>query len=106
MSSAKSRVRKDRRSAPGKSGREVVIAGAGVAGLAAAATLEERGIPFTVLEARDRIGGRIWTKHPSSPAVPVELGAEFIHGEAPEVEALAASHKLRTVDIAGRRWQS
>jgi monoamine oxidase len=84
----------------------VVIVGAGVAGLAAAAHLDECGIPFLVLEARDRIGGRVWTTRPPSLPVPVELGAEFIHGEAPELEEMAATHGLPTVDITGRRYRS
>ena len=57
---------------------EVIVIGAGVAGLAAARRLQEAGLEPLVLEARDRIGGRIWTDHTYAP---VELGAEFIHGE-------------------------
>ena len=54
--------------------RDVLIIGAGVAGLAAARELSRANFKVTVLEARDRIGGRVYT-HDS-----VELGAEFIHG--------------------------
>ena len=57
---------------------EVIVIGAGVAGLAAARRLQEAGLEPLVLEARERIGGRIWTDHTHAP---VELGAEFIHGE-------------------------
>jgi monoamine oxidase len=64
---------------------EILIVGAGVAGLAAARELKSRGHCPMVLEARDRIGGRILTQHdPGSPA-PVELGAEFIHGRNPDL---------------------
>ncbi|OGA05698.1 MAG: hypothetical protein A2W68_11505 [Betaproteobacteria bacterium RIFCSPLOWO2_02_64_14] len=59
---------------------DVVVIGAGAAGLAAAAELGRAGRPVLVLEARDRIGGRVWTHHESGLALPVELGAEFIHG--------------------------
>lgn len=57
---------------------EVIVIGAGVAGLAAAQRLQKAGLEPLVLEARDRIGGRVWTDHTHAP---VELGAEFIHGE-------------------------
>ncbi|MGH8660692.1 MAG: flavin monoamine oxidase family protein [Burkholderiales bacterium] len=59
---------------------DVVILGAGAAGLAAAAELARRGKPAVVLEARDRIGGRVWSLDVPGLPVPVELGAEFIHG--------------------------
>lgn len=62
---------------------DVVVVGAGAAGLAAASTLGQAGYSVSVLEARDRIGGRIWTRHEQNVAMPIELGAEFIHGEAP-----------------------
>ena len=83
---------------------DVAIIGAGVAGLAAAQRLRERGVDVTVLEARDRIGGRVHTLHVGELAVPVELGAEFIHGDTPELNQLARSAGLRPMDIAGRRW--
>jgi len=56
-----------------------VIIGAGAAGLAAARTLHDAGHAVTILEARDRIGGRVWTDYDLAPH-PIELGAEFIHG--------------------------
>src|SRR3954462_7055450 len=88
----------------GKRSGQVVIIGAGAAGLAAGRSLREAGVPFTILEARARIGGRILTEHPRGLLVPVELGAEFTHGEAPEVMEIATSEKLRVLDIAGRRF--
>ncbi|MCB9077533.1 MAG: FAD-dependent oxidoreductase [Anaerolineaceae bacterium] len=57
---------------------DVIIIGAGAAGLAAAQQLKTAGVKALVLEARSRLGGRIWTDHTYAP---VELGAEFIHGE-------------------------
>src|SRR5258708_27189143 len=59
---------------------DVLIIGAGAAGLAAWRELHSTGLNAAVLEARDRIGGRIFTDH-STPS-PVELGAEFVHGKA------------------------
>ncbi|HEU4588430.1 MAG TPA: NAD(P)/FAD-dependent oxidoreductase [Gemmatimonadales bacterium] len=64
---------------------DVAIVGGGAAGLAAGVELAEAGRRVIVLEARDRLGGRILTKHvvaPDGPELPpIELGAEFIHGE-------------------------
>lgn len=83
---------------------DVVIIGAGVAGLAAARRLREHGLRSTVLEARARIGGRIFTaRDPRSP-VPIELGAEFVHGEAPELHDIAREARLTVVDVVGERW--
>ena len=60
-----------------------LIIGAGTAGLAAARDLVKTGEVVTVLEARERVGGRVYTNRTFSP-IPVEFGAEFIHGdEAP-----------------------
>jgi monoamine oxidase len=56
----------------------VIVIGAGMAGLGCANRLQEHGINVTVLEARDRIGGRTWTDQLGS--APAELGAAWIHG--------------------------
>ena len=61
---------------------DVAIIGAGAAGLAAARDLSGAGKRICILEARDRIGGRIDTRRIDGVALPIELGAEFIHGEA------------------------
>lgn len=63
---------------------EVAIIGAGVAGLAAAAALRREGVEVCCLEATSRIGGRIWTVHDPMAPLPIELGAEFVHGRPPE----------------------
>src|SRR6188472_547363 len=55
----------------------VMILGAGAAGLAAARRLEAERIPYVLIEARDRSGGRVLTLGGDPP---VELGAEFVHG--------------------------
>jgi monoamine oxidase len=66
---------------------EVIVIGGGAAGLAAADALARGGRRVLLLEARRRLGGRIWTRRPRGWAWPVELGAEFIHGRAPEILA-------------------
>src|SRR5690242_308569 len=58
----------------------VIVIGAGVAGLAATRTLSSSGVAVVMLEARNRIGGRIHTLRDPVLNVPFELGAEFIHG--------------------------
>src|SRR6476620_1219586 len=55
----------------------VVVIGAGFAGLAAADALAGAGIETVVLEARDRVGGRVWSRELPNGAV-VEMGAEFV----------------------------
>ncbi len=57
---------------------EVIVIGAGIAGLAAAQALQAQGRRVLVLEARDRLGGRIWTNH--DLGFPIDLGAAWIHG--------------------------
>jgi monoamine oxidase len=61
---------------------------------------------FTVLEARARIGGRICTERVAGLPHPIELGAEFVHGTAPETIKVAASAGLMLCDVRGERWQS
>jgi len=85
---------------------DVIIIGAGAAGLSAARALSNSGLSVIILEARDRIGGRIFTRHiPSFPA-PIELGAEFIHGQPREIWDVADAAGLTVVEIAESHWQS
>jgi monoamine oxidase len=85
---------------------DVLIVGAGAAGLAAAQALTAAGRRVTMLEARDRIGGRVFT-HPASTAdAPVELGAEFVHGRPPEIFNLAKSAGLQLHEPQGDFWYS
>jgi monoamine oxidase len=57
----------------------IIVIGAGMAGLAAAKTLVEMGYQVQVLEARKRIGGRVWTSR-EWPDIPLDMGASWIHG--------------------------
>jgi len=88
-----------------KRNTEVVVIGAGVAGLACAKVLCEAGFRVMILEARNRIGGRIWTVHPSLTDAPVELGAEFIHGLPQEVWQIVKGADLPTHELTGNRWR-
>ena len=82
---------------------DVLIVGAGAAGLAAADALTRAGRSVVILEARDRIGGRCWTRRMPGLDVPVELGAEFIHGEAEATYALL--HRARIPSVMAVREQ-
>ncbi|MFL6550805.1 MAG: flavin monoamine oxidase family protein [Povalibacter sp.] len=83
---------------------DTLIIGAGAAGLGAAAELASRDLPVTVLEARDRIGGRILTGRDSLTPIPVELGAEFIHGRSESVMRWLAACNQCAVDAPQARW--
>lgn len=74
----------------------MIVAGAGIAGLAAARALGAKGFEVVVIEARDRIGGRVFTDR-SWPGIPVDLGASWIHGVTGNpVAELARSASLAT----------
>jgi monoamine oxidase len=77
---------------------DVVVIGAGAAGLAAAQELARAGCSVLVLEARQRIGGRCWTRRMPGLPVPVELGAEFIHGRPAATLALLERAGISGVD--------
>jgi monoamine oxidase len=75
---------------------DVLVLGAGIAGLAAARTLTESGLRVILLEARDRVGGRMWTDH--SLGMPLDLGASWIHGvKGNPIAKLAAQWNIKTV---------
>jgi monoamine oxidase len=84
---------------------DVLVLGAGAAGLGAARALCGSGRRVAVIEARSRVGGRIFTQHVASALstsrIPVELGAEFIHGLPPETWALIREAGLETYELDG-----
>jgi monoamine oxidase len=83
---------------------DVVIIGAGVAGLTAARELAAAGRSVLVLEARDRIGGRVWTHQEPDTSAPIELGAEFIHGQAPQTLGLLHEVGKAAIATSGAHW--
>jgi monoamine oxidase len=78
---------------------DVVVIGAGAAGLAAARALSEAGRRVVVLEARTRVGGRILTRHDPEWPLPVELGPEFLHGEAEDARKIVDGAALGIVEV-------
>ena len=80
---------------------DVVVIGAGMAGLAAARVLSQRGASAVVLEARRRIGGRVHTLEDAGLPIPIDLGGEFIHGAVPETFALLRAAGTAAVDSGG-----
>ena len=78
---------------------DVIVVGAGIAGLAAMQRLDAAGMDVLVLEARERLGGRIFTQQ--HKGYPVELGAEFVHGRPPEMLEIIRSAGLKPAEISG-----
>jgi monoamine oxidase len=78
---------------------DTIVMGAGMAGLAAARMLAEAGLAVTVLEASNRVGGRIRTVRDGEHVI--ELGAEFVHGRPPELWALIDEAGLETYERTG-----
>src|SRR5262245_26779745 len=85
---------------------DVLVIGAGAAGLAAAHSLAGAGLSLGVLEARDRVGGRVATLRPVGAELPVELGAEFVHGRPPETLAIVRAAGLALCELEGESWMS
>jgi len=82
---------------------DVIVIGAGAAGLAASQGLAEVGRRVLLLEARDRVGGRVWSETAAADG-PIELGAELVHGQ-PEVtlDLLRAAGSCVEA-IEGKHW--
>jgi len=84
---------------------DVTIVGAGATGLMAAWELVQTGKKVAVIEARDRIGGRIHTATDPNFSIPVELGAEFVHGNLELTQLLLKRANIDTVKSSGDIWQ-
>jgi monoamine oxidase len=83
---------------------DVIIIGAGMAGLAAASELARSSLSVCILEARERIGGRVFTKMHSGFEAPIELGAEFIHGKPCEIWDPLQARSVEITEVDGTNW--
>ena len=83
---------------------EIIIVGAGVAGLAAADALTQAGVAVTVLEARARAGGRVHTINSQAGNLVIELGAEFVHGAKNALWPILRNARLETTEVVDRHW--
>jgi monoamine oxidase len=82
---------------------DIIIIGGGAAGLSAACELVRSGARVSVLEARSRLGGRIYTLRPMGVGIPIELGAEFIHGRPPAIFEILNSAGLHAIEASDCR---
>src|SRR5213078_1441414 len=85
---------------------DVIVIGGGAAGLAAARDLSSAGLAVLLLEARPRLGGRVHTLHEPTVAMPIELGAEFVHGHADEVFRLLPGTAVLVDRLPDAHWWS
>lgn len=83
---------------------DAIIIGAGIAGLSTAAELSRAGLKVLILEARERLGGRIFTTYDPVSNAPIELGAEFIHGRPPEIWNLLHLENIEAKEMQGEDW--
>jgi monoamine oxidase len=82
---------------------DVIVIGAGAAGVFAMRELVRSGLTAICVEARNRIGGRIFTRR-SLARHPIELGAEFVHGEGNIVHELSREYGLTLVPHVGKAY--
>ena len=85
---------------------DVIVIGAGAAGLHAARRLASAGRRVVVLEGRGRIGGRILTHRAPELPCPVELGAEFLHGDAKLSRGILKEAGAAVVDVDPEQWEA
>src|SRR5687768_9673115 len=81
-----------------------IVIGAGAAGLMAAREIAKAGDRVIILEARHRIGGRIYTLSSAKFSKPVEAGAEFIHGELPLTSSMLRAAHINCQPMAGSMY--
>ncbi|QKG55834.1 FAD-dependent oxidoreductase [Hymenobacter sp. BRD128] len=84
---------------------DVLIIGAGAAGLLAARELAAAGRRVLLAEAQNRLGGRVHTLQPAGFRAPLEAGAEFMHEPVPLTKALLAAAGISWQGTAGQTYQ-
>ena len=84
---------------------DVIVVGAGIAGLSAARELCREGARVTLCEASARFGGRIRTEYLEDWRLPVELGAEFVHGDPSELIGLLHEAGLTLEPVEGEHFE-
>src|SRR5579863_4033766 len=85
---------------------DVVVIGAGASGLVAAESLSRTSLRVLVVEARDRVGGRVREGSPAASLTEADLGAEFIHGSAPETMRLLRAARMQAIPSDGESLTS
>lgn len=84
---------------------DAIIIGGGVAGLTAAGALSRTGMRVVVVEARERLGGRIYTERRPGWPGPIELGAQFVHGGNEAFGRFLRQHRIRRHRVPARHWR-
>ena len=83
---------------------DVIIIGGGASGLEAGKEIAKAGKRVYVLEARNRLGGRIHTLTVPGFSTPLEAGAEFVHGDMPTTQSLLKEGGIEFYSIAGKYY--
>jgi hypothetical protein len=87
-------------------GERIAVIGAGLAGATAAAGLVDAGMEVTVFEARDRVGGRVYSRSDDSWPMPVQLGAWLFAADDSDMIDRLSARDIGVVDLAGAQWLS
>lgn len=85
---------------------DVAIIGAGASGLAAARALSGAGRSICIIEARSRVGGRVHSLHLPDLALPIELGAEFVHGATAATFSILDAASIPVAELPDNHWWS
>jgi monoamine oxidase len=84
---------------------DVIVVGAGIAGLSAALALRKKSKTVMIIEGRDRTGGRIFSSMDGNFSKKVETGAEFIHGKAPLLNKLLRAAAIPQAKTESHAWE-